>query len=99
MITATEEPLERHRTEKLKAWLNADEASLMLEVVSGQIALMQIEAAEMAQKDAVNVVTNRDIPPKAKDRMLAAALLRMFIDQYSVLASQDNFMLTKVNVT
>lgn len=98
MIDAVQEPLIAAKQDKLTAWLHAEEARVLLEIAAGQVALLQAEAVEICRKQSAKMLVAQEVPPAAKEKLLAAANMQLFIDNFLAFSQQTSFELVKLTV-
>lgn len=91
MIIATHDPITQERQDKIRAWLTCQESQWVEQIVAGQISELIANGGNEAMKQAAGVLSARDVPPGTKDKLAAAAVLKLFLVTLAELRNQDSF--------
>jgi hypothetical protein len=90
-----EHPLLGEDEKKLRRWLEDPQMDVALQVLKGQVSILEIEALQTAMIDLTAMAAGSDLPMKAKEALASAAALRLAIRELESLVGRESFQIVK----
>lgn len=94
-MTIHEHPLLGEDEKKLRRWLEDPQMDVALQVLKGQVSILEIEALHVAMMDLNAMAAGSDLPVKAKEALASAAALRIAIRELESLVNRESFQIVK----